>query len=100
MDELDVPRVGRNGETPSAEDRWDLDTRVGKLSGEHRKYKQHLLAIKNLGNWGSHAVETTRNDVLDAYEVLHYVLDGIYDQRDVHVTSIARRIKADKRSTI
>ncbi len=100
MDELGVPRKGPNEATPPEEVRWDLDTRVGKLSGEHRKYKQHLQAIKNLGNWGSHAVKTNRRDVLDAYEVLHYVLDGIYNQRDVYVTSLAQRIKADKRGLI
>ena len=100
MDALKVPRVGPNEEDPPEEVRWDLDKRVGKLSGEHRKYKQHLLAIKNLGNWGSHAVETTRQDVLNAYEVLHFVLDGIYEQREQQVTDLAQRIKKDKRSSL
>lgn len=100
MDELKVPRSGLNDEIPPKEERWDLDKRVGKLSGEHRKFKQHLLAIKNLGNWGSHAVETKRQDVLEAYEILHYVLDGIYERRTEHVTKIAQKIKADKRSSL
>lgn len=98
MDELDVPRSGLNGEKPPVEERWDLDKRVGKLSGDHRRFKQHLQAIKNLGNWGSHAVETKRQDVLNAYEVLHFVLDGIYEQRTARVTNLAQQIKADKRS--
>lgn len=97
MDELGVQRVGPSREDPNESVRWDLDTRVGKLSGEHRKYKSNLQAIKNLGNLGSHAAETTREDVLDAYKILHYVLDGIYDQRGVHVTNLTKKIKADKR---
>ena len=100
MDELKVPRLGSSTEDPDVKVRWDLDTRVGKLTGEHRKYKSNLQAIKNLGNLGSHAAETTRDDVLNAYKILHYVLDGIYDQRDQHVTDLTRKIKADKRTEI
>ena len=39
---------------------------------------ERLLAIKWLGNEGSHAGEITRDDVLDAYEILETVIDDLY----------------------
>lgn len=41
--------------------------------------KDMLLAIKWLGNDGSHAVSNiTKNDILDAYEIIEYILKNIY----------------------
>jgi hypothetical protein len=37
-----------------------------------------LLAMKWLGNEGSHTDKITKNDVLDAYEILESVLDDLY----------------------
>lgn len=37
-----------------------------------------LFAIKWLGNEGSHADTISKNDVLDAYEILEWVLDDLY----------------------
>lgn len=100
MDELGVPRKGMNDETPPKEVRWDLDVRVGKMPNQPgtTNVKSQLLAIKNLGNWGSHAVETDREDVLNAYELLHYVLDELYLKRGDAVKHLTKRIKEDERA--
>jgi len=37
-----------------------------------------LLALKWLGNKGSHTENMSKNDVLDAYEILDSVLDELY----------------------
>lgn len=39
---------------------------------------QKLFAIKWLGNEGSHAEKITKNDVLDAYEILELIIDDLY----------------------
>lgn len=39
---------------------------------------QKLFAIKWLGNEGSHTDKITKNDVLDAYEILEFVVDDLY----------------------
>ncbi|MCG2787057.1 MAG: DUF4145 domain-containing protein [Anaerolineae bacterium] len=39
---------------------------------------QKLFAIKWLGNDGSHSANMTKNDVLDAYEILEIILDDLF----------------------
>lgn len=97
MDELKVPRFEKD-EATGVVTRWDLDKRVGKMPNQDgMNLKMHVQAIKNLGNWGSHAVDTNRTDVLEAYKVLHYVLDEMYLKRGEVVRELAKRIKEDKR---
>lgn len=96
MDELKVPRKGLDAN--GVEERWDLDKRVGKMPNQDVNVKAHLLAIKNLGNWGSHAVDTDRNDVLDAYDLLSHVLEALYVKRDKAMQELAKRIKEDERA--
>lgn len=54
-----------------------------KFAPAEPELSTHLLAVKYLGNPGSHGDETTvgKNDVLDALEVLAHVLDELYVQR-------------------
>lgn len=96
MDELQVPRKGLDDN--GKEERWDLDKRVGKMPNQDVNVKSHLLAIKNLGNWGSHAVETDREDVLNAYDLLSHVLEALYVKRDKAMQELAKRIKEDERA--
>jgi len=98
MDELQVPRKGLDDN--GMEERWDLDKRVGKMPNVPgtTNVKSQLLQVKNLGNWGSHAVETDRTDVLNAYELLHYVLDELYLKRGELVKNLTQRVKEDERA--
>jgi len=97
MDELKVPRKGLDAN--GVEERWDLDKRVAKMPNQDGvNVKGYLLAIKNLGNWGSHAVDTDRNDVLDAYDLLSHVLEALYVKRDKAMQELAKRIKDDERA--
>ncbi|WP_422847235.1 DUF4145 domain-containing protein [Acidovorax sp. M14] len=97
MDELGVARHETDLLTGEVV-RWDLDKRVGKMPNQGGpNLKQHIGAIKTLGNWGSHAVMTNRTDVLEAYKVLHYVLDEMYLRRGEVVKELSKRIKDDDR---
>lgn len=50
-----------------------------------------LLAVKWLGNAGSHAT-LTRNDVFDALDMVEHVLDEVFTQRAKTVAKLAKKI--------
>jgi len=89
MDEEKIPREGIN--------------RYGKVYhlDLHKRLEQYkkvdtklLLAVKYIGNAGSHS-ETTNNYVLDGYELLEYVLDLIFSNKQEKYTNFAKKIIED-----
>jgi Domain of unknown function (DUF4145) len=55
-----------------------LHQRIQLYAAKDKDVAERLFAIKWLGNAGSHAGELTKDDVLDAYEILETVLDDLY----------------------
>lgn len=49
-----------------------------------------LMAIKWVGNAGSHADVVAENDLLDAYDILCFVLDELYVKRSKRIGALAR----------
>lgn len=49
----------------------------------------HLMALKWLGNAGSHDGSLNKDDLLDAFEVLDHVLAEIIDERSERVAALA-----------
>ena len=87
LTELKIERVEMKRGEPRI---ISLHRRISLIPPPHQELKELLLAIKWLGNAGSHAqVEISVDDVLDAYEMMEHVLEQIYpDQRR------ARKMKA------
>ena len=56
----------------------NLHDRIVEFEKKDPGIAKKLLAIKWLGNEGSHANTMTKNDVLDAYEILESVLDDLF----------------------
>ena len=56
----------------------NLHNRIVDYEKTNSEIAKRLLAIKWLGNMGSHSSELTKDDVLDAYEILDTVLDDLY----------------------
>jgi hypothetical protein len=54
-----------------------LHRRIDLYSNRNRDIAELLMAIKWIGNAGSHAGEINKDDVLDAYEILEIVLDEL-----------------------
>lgn len=52
----------------------------------------HLLALKLLGNAGSHGSEVTASDVLDALEIVEHCLAEIVVQRSKHIAALAKSL--------
>lgn len=60
---------------------------IPKLHQRIEKYpdkaiKSYLLAIKWIGNTGSHADVLAKDDILDAYEIIHKVLDMLFEKSE------------------
>jgi hypothetical protein len=50
------------------------------------------MAIKWIGNKGSHLGGIEKNDLLDAYELLEYSLNKLYNDPSKRLDKIAKRI--------
>ncbi|RYX86611.1 DUF4145 domain-containing protein [bacterium] len=56
-----------------------------------------LLAVKWIGNAGSHSNALDEKDILDGYEMLEYVLEELFDQRSKRMANLARQINKAKK---
>ena len=51
-----------------------------------------LMALKWLGNTGSHESQISRDDLLDAFEILEHALSELIDRRSVKVAELANKL--------
>jgi len=90
MDHLEVPRIAAGGKALA------LHKRVEMMPQTHVQYRDNLLAVKWLGNAGTHSDPTRRTDVLDAYDILHDVLDGMFSGRADRLKRLVDQINSQK----
>jgi len=78
--------------------RLSLNKRINLLpERKYKKIKEVCLAIKWLGNAGSHCEDKiTFDDVFDGYDMLSFVLEELYDNKHAHVKKLANKINAKK----
>ncbi len=55
-----------------------LEARINLLTGEHAASRESMLAVKCLGNAGSHTSGISQADVFDALDILEEVLDDFF----------------------
>lgn len=94
LTELGVKRYGRNSKTGK---RVKLmpDTRIQILRSKKPALADlcdRLLAVKYLGNAGSHPGETKHDDVFDGFDILERVLHDIYSDHDSVLAKMVRQI--------
>jgi hypothetical protein len=95
LDELKIPRVHKNKQ--EKEVRSTLHYRIENLPENHEKIKGLLLAIKWLGNVGSHGNDgLTKKDVIDAYKILQLTFDILYKPSDDLIFDLANKINEAK----
>lgn len=96
---IGIPRtrvVTKKGTGTKKRERLRLHTRIERLEASRPELAQTLLAIKWIGNEGSH--ETTgREAVLDAFEILEHAVEMIWGRRQERVRSIVRVVNRRKR---
>lgn len=74
-----------------------LHRRINLLESEYSKIKEICIAIKWLGNSGSHCdEEMTMDNIFDGYEMMSLVLELLYDNRHERITTLAKQINDKK----
>jgi hypothetical protein len=74
-----------------------LNRRIELLPAKYLGFKDLLLAIKWLGNAGSHSWKEVKfDDVMDAYEIMEHLLAEIYDSRTMKVKALAKKVNTSK----
>jgi hypothetical protein len=86
---MEIGRTTENG-------RWlSLHNRIGLLKERHQGLEQlcdRLMAVKWLGNEGSHLGDITREDIFDAFDIVEDVLRGFFDNSDRAIVRIVQEI--------
>lgn len=72
-----------------------LHARILLYKATNPTVADHLLAIKWIGNFGSHLSDLNKEDVLDAYQLLHYSLSKIYNS-DAAMLRLTKEINKRK----
>lgn len=74
-----------------------LHQRISLLPAKYAQFKDMILAIKWLGNAGSHGhAEVTMDDVMDAYELTEHILEEIYETKSKKLKAIAKKVNKKK----
>ena len=73
-----------------------LHARIERFGKKYPELSQHLLAIKWIGNSGSHSTEITADDMLDGFELLAYALDEIYGLKSLKLKKLSAAINKSK----
>ena len=91
-----VPRLTINKK--GKRERISLHARIEKFKQVDANSANYLLAIKWLGNAGSHANldELSGDDLLSGFELFEHVVGIIYVQREKHLQKIAKAINSRK----
>lgn len=77
-----------------------LHRRIQLLPPKYAHLKEMILAIKWLGNAGSHSTETiTRDDVLDSYELTEHILQEVYSSKKKKLVALAKHVNKKKGPT-
>lgn len=72
LDDAGIPRTGSNGKP------IHLHQRITQFQATDEENGNVLLATKWLGNVGSHGEGLARDDVLDAFDMIEFVLENRY----------------------
>lgn len=74
-----------------------LHSRITLLPAKHSELGDLLLAIKWLGNAGSHSdSQVSIDDVMDAYDLVDHVLQELYTQKAKKAKALAKQINKKK----
>jgi hypothetical protein len=73
-----------------------LNKRIERFAEKHSKVGEILLAIKWLGNKGSHSDSLSNDDALDGFELLEHALEEIYDLKSSRLQKMSQSINKNK----
>lgn len=73
-----------------------LHNRIELFGKKFTELRDPLIAIKWIGNSGSHVGKLERVDLIDAFSLLEYCIEKLYDGREKHLKKISRQINKSK----
>ena len=90
MDHLGVPKrkKDKNGKLGDL----SLHQRIEIFQLGKSAIGSQLMALKWLGNTGSHESQVSRDDLLDAFEILEHALSELIDRRSEKVAELAKKL--------
>ncbi|WP_367106040.1 DUF4145 domain-containing protein [uncultured Psychrobacter sp.] len=92
---LKVPKTTINNRNKRV--KINLHNRIDRLAQQHSEFKEFLLAIKWIGNEGSHPEKNlTKNDVAELYEILEHVLSELFNNKSKAILAKAKKINRAK----
>jgi len=75
----------------------NLHQRIDLLPAKYAELKDLLIAVKWLGNAGSHSgKDLTADDVMDAYEIMEHVLSEVYEDKSKKLKALAKKVNKAK----
>lgn len=77
--------------------RLSLNDRIKLLKPKYQHIKDLCIAIKWLGNSGSHCgEELTSDNIFDGYDLLSVLLEELYNNKQEHAKKLAKKINTKK----
>jgi hypothetical protein len=73
-----------------------LHHRIDRFGTRRPEIAEKLMAVKWIGNAGSHSNGATVDDALDGYELMDWVLDTLYAKRHHRAATLTRAINRRK----
>lgn len=90
MNHLGVPKRKKSSSGRFSE--LTLHGRIDAFAAKETAIGSQLMALKWLGNAGSHDGVVSKPDLLDAFEILEHVLSEILDRRSARVAALAKKL--------
>jgi hypothetical protein len=94
MDYVKIPKKGKTKKGKFQD--LTLHARIERYSKKNPEVGEKLLAIKWLGNSGSHSDALQQSDVLDAFELLCYTLEEILEGKSSRLKRLSSTIIKSK----
>lgn len=94
LDYLKEPKskLGRSGKR----ERLPLHTRIVNIASRDKQLSESLLAVKWLGNVGSHSDDLTREDIFDALDIVDVILDDLFVRHRARIKKLVTAINKNK----
>jgi Domain of unknown function (DUF4145) len=90
MNHLAVPKRKKNQNGRFSD--LTLHARIDAFAGKEPLIGSQLMALKWLGNAGSHESSVSKADLLDAFEILEHALSEIIERRSDRVAQLAKKL--------
>ncbi len=72
--------------------RLSLNERIILFADSNPEFGESLMAIKWIGNAGSHVKQIAKEDLLDVFEILHNMFEELYDKKSKRLQRLKREI--------